>query len=212
MTPDKLPVHEATYRRLRDMILFGELAPGQRITIQGLTALLDAGMTPVREAIRRLTAEGALILHENRRVSVPVLTSAQVGELGFARLAIEPRLVEMAVPRVDAPLLGQLAWLDTQVDKAIAQGDIGAYLKANFQFHFALYERAQAPILSSLVHGLWLRFAPSLRLVITGDGNIGPDRHKDMLRALQTGDAAGAAQAMSGDIGQGIDRVKAALS
>ena len=212
MTSDKLPVHEATYRRLRDMILFGELAPGQRITIQGLTALLDAGMTPVREAIRRLTAEGALILHENRRVSVPVLTSAQVGELGFARLAIEPRLVEMAVPRVDAPLLGQLAWLDTQVDKAIAQGDIGAYLKANFQFHFILYERAQAPILSSLVHGLWLRFAPSLRLVITGDGNIGPDRHKDLLCALQTGDVVGAAQAMSGDIGQGIDRVKAALS
>ena len=54
----KIPSHEVTYARLRDMILFGVLEPGQPVTIQGLTAGLDAGMTPVREAIRRLAAEG----------------------------------------------------------------------------------------------------------------------------------------------------------
>ena len=48
----KVPTHELTYVRLRDMILFGQLAPGQPVTIQGLIAELGAGMTPVREAIR----------------------------------------------------------------------------------------------------------------------------------------------------------------
>ena len=72
----KIPSHEVTYARLRDMILFGHLAPGAPVTIQGLITELDAGMTPVREAIRRLTAEGALVLHDNRRVSVPRMTPA----------------------------------------------------------------------------------------------------------------------------------------
>ena len=51
-----LPTHEVVYRRLRDMILFGELAPGQPVTIQGLVERLEVGMTPVREALRRLMA------------------------------------------------------------------------------------------------------------------------------------------------------------
>ena len=54
----KVPSHEVTYCRLRDMILFGQLAPGQPVTIQGLTAMLGAGMTPVREAVRTLAAQG----------------------------------------------------------------------------------------------------------------------------------------------------------
>ena len=70
----KIPTHEITYARLRDMILYGELAPGQPVTIQGLIADLGAGMTPVREAIRRLAAEGALLPQGNRRVSVPRLS------------------------------------------------------------------------------------------------------------------------------------------
>ena len=57
----KIPTHEVTYGRLRDMVLFGRLQPGQPVTIQGLIRDLESGMTPVREAIRRLTAEGALL-------------------------------------------------------------------------------------------------------------------------------------------------------
>ena len=52
-----LPTHELVYRQLRDMVLFGELLPGQAVTIQGLIQHLSAGMTPVREALRRLIAE-----------------------------------------------------------------------------------------------------------------------------------------------------------
>ncbi|MEE3072583.1 MAG: GntR family transcriptional regulator, partial [Pseudomonadota bacterium] len=53
-----VPAHQIAYQTLREKILFGELAPGQAVTILGLTEQLGAGMTPVREAIRRLTAAG----------------------------------------------------------------------------------------------------------------------------------------------------------
>lgn len=207
----RLPEHETTYRRLRDMLLFGALAPGRKVTIQGLVAELGAGMTPVREAIRRLTAEGALEPHDNRRVSVPLPTLAQVDELAFARLAIEPQLARRACARVSDAAAVALAALDREVDAAIAAGDTGAYLHANYRFHFALYDTADAPILRGIAQGLWLRTGPMLRVVIERGGEIGPDRHKEALAALGAGDAQGLAEAVAQDIRQGLDRIRADL-
>lgn len=209
--PVKVPEHEATYRRLRDMAMFGDLAPGQKVTIQGITARLGAGMTPVREAIRRLTAEGALVLHENRRVSVPHLTPSQADELAFARLALEPHLAVQALARVTPGQIDALEAIDRTIDAAIAADDLRGYLDGNHRFHFALYEAAGAPILTALTQSLWLRFAPSLRVVITSEGEIGPDRHKEAIAALRDGDAGALGRAIEADIRQGIDRVRADL-
>ncbi|WP_417586560.1 GntR family transcriptional regulator [Pararhodobacter oceanensis] len=207
----RLPVHEATYRRLRDMMLFGELAPGQKVTLQGVTQALGAGMTPVREAIRRLTAEGALTLHENRRISVPVLTAAQVDELAFARLMLEPDLAERALARLDADAIDRLAMIDAGIDRAIAAGDVQGYLAGNHLFHFTIYEAAQAEILLSVTHSLWLRSGPSLRVVVEEGGSVGPDLHKGALDAMRRGDAADLRAAIDADIRQGLDRVRDSL-
>lgn len=205
----RLPEHETTYRRLRDMLLFGALAPGQKVTIQGLVADLAAGMTPVREAIRRLTAEGALEPQDNRRVSVPRLTLAQLDELAFARLAIEPELARRACARMTPAQKDILAALDREIDAAIAAHDVAGYLRGNYRFHFHLYDAAGAPILRGIAQGLWLRGGPSLRVVIESGNHIGPDRHREALAALQAGDAPALAQALAQDIAQGLDRIRA---
>lgn len=209
----KIPTHEQTYARLRDMILFGQLAPGQAVTIQGLVSSLGAGMTPVREAIRRLTAEGALSPQGNRRISVPRLSAAQLDELTFARLAIEPRLVELAAPKLDADMIEQLDAIDARVDAAIAAGDVQAYLEHNHSFHFTLYGAADAEVLPGIARALWLRFGPSLRVVCARWDAIGlPDRHRDALAAMRRGDAAALSAAISADIAQGAEHIGAALN
>ncbi len=211
-SPRKVPSHEITYCRLRDMILFGQLAPGQPVTIQGLTAMLGAGMTPVREAIRKLTAEGALELQGNRRVSVPQLTASQLDELAFARLTIEPRLAFMAAQRLRARDIAELAKIDADIDQAIAAGDVQRYLLNNYRFHVTLYDLAGAPILLSIMQSLWLRFGPSLRVVCGryGTSNL-PDRHGEALAAMRAGDAGAVAEAVKEDITQGIDQVRLSL-
>jgi DNA-binding GntR family transcriptional regulator len=204
----RLPEHETTYRRLRDLLLFGALAPGQKVTIQGLVADLGAGMTPVREAIRRLTAEGALEPQGNRRVLVPRLTLAQLDELAFARLAIEPQLARRACARMSDAAAAALAALDAEIDAAILAGDVAGYLRGNYRFHFALYDTADAPILRGIAQGLWLRTGPSLRVVVEAGGPHGPDRHREALAALQSGDAQTLAEALAQDIRQGLDRIR----
>ncbi len=211
-TDRKVPTHELTYVQLRDMVLTGVLAPGQAVTIQGLIRDLGAGMTPVREAIRRLTAEGALQLHGNRRVSVPNLTEALIDQIGFARLAIEPRIAELAAPRLSDEAIARLAEIDAAINPAIAAGDIPAYLTGNHHFHFTLYEASGAQVLVDIAQSLWLRFGPSLRVVAARHlANREPDLHVTALAAIRAGDGPALSRAVRADIAQGIEHVRQAL-
>jgi DNA-binding GntR family transcriptional regulator len=209
----KIPTHEVTYGRLRDMVLFGRLEPGQPITIQGLIRDLDAGMTPVREAIRRLIAEGALTLQGNRRVVVPRLTPGLLDQVAFARLTIEPRLAELACARLTPELIARLDLIDKSVDRAIRAGDMQGYLSGNHRFHFTLYDASDAPVLEDMARSLWLRFGPSLRVVCAHGGALGlPDQHGEALAAMRSGDAKALASAIQRDIAQGVDQVRDALA
>jgi DNA-binding GntR family transcriptional regulator len=206
------PAHEVIYRKLRDQILFGEIAPGQALTIQGLADRLNAGMTPVREAIRRLTAEGALVFQGNRRVCVPQLTAAHISEIIYARQWLESHLGLRATERVTPADLARLTAIDSALDRAITAGDLRAYLENNYLFHAKLYDLADAPILAEMAERLWLRFGPSLRVVIgrVGTQNL-PDKHKDMLNCMRTGDSEGAARAMREDMLQGMEQIREML-
>jgi DNA-binding GntR family transcriptional regulator len=207
----KIPSHELTYGRLRDMILYGLLEPGQPVTIQGLIRDLDSGMTPVREAIRRLTAEGALLPQGNRRVAVPQMDASALEQVAFARLTLEPKLAELALRNLTPALIDRLDEIDSAVDQAIRNDDLPGYLRSNHAFHFALYEVADAPILLDMARSLWLRFGPSLRAVMQrgGASNL-PDRHEEALAAMRAGDAAGLALAIQNDIQQGVDQIRLA--
>lgn len=209
----KVPAHELVYQQLRAQVLFGDMAPGQAVTIQGLTESLNAGMTPVREAIRRLISDGALVFQDNRRVSVPVLTPEDIEQITFLRKTMESELARRATGRMTPEVIGQLRQIDEAVDHAIRAGDVTGYLQRNYDFHTVINARAGAPILTDLVDRLWLRFGPSLRVVCGrfGTQNL-PDRHKEMLAALDAGDAAGAARAMMQDVAQGMDLIADVLA
>lgn len=209
----RAPAHEVIYRQLRDLVLFGDLAPGEAVTIQGLSERLAAGMTPVREAIRRLTAEGALEFRGNRRVSVPLLSAAHISELIVARQWLDPHLAMRATERAGAEDLLALAALDLDLDRAILRGDLRAYLELNYRFHKRVYDIAAAPILAELADGLWLRFGPSLRVVCGRMGTQSlPDKHKAMLVAMRAGDAVAAAAAIREDVMQGMEQVRQSLA
>ena len=209
----KVPAHQRVYEQLRVKILFGDLAPGQAVTIQGLTQELNAGMTPVREALRRLIAQGALTHQGNRRVSVPELDAHGVEELEFMRKTLEPELTRRAAMHMDGSAIKTLAACDAALNQAIQSGDIGGYLTHNYRFHAMIYASAQTPIIGATVDRLWLRFGPSLRVVCGrfGTSNL-PDKHQELLDALTRRDAAAAAQAMADDVDQGMRQVRAALA
>lgn len=208
-----IPAHEQVYQRLRAQILFGEMAPGQAVTIQGLTQSMGAGMTPVREAIRRVISDGALVFQGNRRVSVPQLSPAEAEQLIYVRKTMESELTRRATLRITPNAIAALEQIDRSLDQAISTGDVAGYLERNYQFHSYLYDQADAGVIAGLVDRVWLRFGPSLRVVCGrfGTQNL-RDHHKELLEALRRRDPDAAADAMTQDVGQGMEQIIAVLA
>lgn len=208
----RAPAHEQVYRKLRAQILFGEMAPGQAVTIQGLAQALGVGMTPVREAIRKLISDGALVFQGNRRVSVPQLSTSDMEQLVYLRITMESELASRASKRISNAAIGDLDRIDKLLDQSISAGDVVGYLANNYQFHQRLYEQADAPILTDLVNRVWLRFGPSLRVVCGwyGTQNL-RDHHKELLEALRRRDHEAATHAIVKDVEQGIQQITEVL-
>lgn len=206
---ENLPAHETVYRALRDKILFGDLSPGQAVTIQGLVQEMQVSMTPVREAIRRLSAEGALEFKGNRRVEVPVMGRHRFNELVFARTAIEPELAETAAQNIDTAGIQQLDDIDQAIDAAIKSGDIHGYMCGNYQFHFTLYAHANSRVLMPIAQSLWLRYGPMSRIICGryGTSNL-EDRHEEALQMLRDNNPIGVGDAIRKDIVQGFEIVQ----
>ncbi len=199
----KIPEHLTVYSRLKDMILLGRFAPGQALTIFGLAEEIHAGTTPVREALRRLTAEHALTSLENRRIIVPELSDKDIDDIYFLRLMVEPELARQATKNMTAQTIDRLQDIDTQINDALDHGDVEAYLERNNRFHFAIYETARSQVLFHTARSLWVQIGPSLRIVCGryGTANM-PDKHSELLEALSRRDENAAAQAMRDDLEQ----------
>lgn len=200
-----LTAHETVYRLLRQRILFGGFLPGRAVTLRGLAEELDVSLTPVREAVRRLIAERALAMQDNRRVLVPPMTRSKFEQILFARCALEPELSARALLRLSAADIVNIANIDERINIAMMNGDIENYMRGNFQFHFALYEQADADTLVALVESIWLQFGPFMRMAY---GRIGTsqleDHHEVAIDAMRRGDEAALRRAIAADIGQGM--------
>jgi len=203
--PIQPSLHQRVYKAIKAKILFGQLPPGKSITIRGLAEELNVSAMPVREAVRRLMAERALQMHDNRRVSIPAMSAGLVEEIAKARLALEPDLAELAFDNLRSSDIDALTELDKATDVSMKFGDVETYIKQNYQFHFSIYEKANSKVVFYLVESLWMQFGPFMRVVCGRFGTAGlDDQHRQALSALRRGDKAAFRGAIEEDIRQGM--------
>jgi len=197
--------HERLYRSLRVQVIHGELAPGQPLTLRGLARTYGVSMTPAREAVRRLVAEGALSLSSSGRVATPELSNERIEELASLRALIEPELASRALPRAHLALIDRLAAINMANAEAVAKQDAVAYIRTNLEFHRTLYLRAQAPAMLSLVETVWLQLGPTMRALYGKlRRNEAPPHHRMIIAALRAGDEPGLRLAVRIDVTQGL--------
>lgn len=199
------PAHERVYRLLRSRILHGELAPGTPVTLRGLAGELGVSMTPVREAVRRLAAEGALAVSASGRIATPVLPNERLEELAQIRALLEPELAARALPRAYPALIERLDLINHQIDEKIVKGDTTGYLRTNLEFHRTLYLRAQAPAMLALTESVWLQAGPTMHaLYARRQRSEATAMHRKILAALRAGDEPGLRLAVRADVTQGL--------
>ncbi|MEM9048748.1 MAG: GntR family transcriptional regulator [Pseudomonadota bacterium] len=201
----QLPAHERVYRQLRNRILWGLLMPGAPLTLRGLGTELGVSMTPVREAVRRLAAEGALSVSASGRISAPELSDERLEELASIRALLEPELGARALPRAHLALIDRLDIMNHRVDEAIVKTDVPGYIRTNLEFHRTLYLRAQAPAMLALTESIWLQAGPTMRaLYARRQRSEATANHRKILAALRAGDEPGLRLAIRADVTQGL--------
>ncbi len=197
--------HERVYRSLRQQVLHGELAPGQALTLRGIGRQFGVSMTPAREAVRRLVAEGALTLSSSGRVTTPELSPERIEELAAIRAMLEPEMAARALPRAHFALIERLAAINALNAEAAVKQDAVAYVRTNLEFHRTLYLRAQTPAMLALCETVWLQLGPTMRTVYARVTRREPPQHHRMiLAALKAGDEPGLRLAIRTDVTQGL--------
>jgi len=204
-TETSLPAHEMVYRALRTRIMHGGMAPGEALTLRGLGKEFNVSMTPAREAVRRLIAEGALTPSASGRVSTPELTNERLEELASIRALLEPELAARALPRAHNALIERLFVFNTGVREMIVKDDAMGYVRTNLEFHRTLYLRAQAPAMLALLETVWLQAGPTMRSLYQRlQRDRATDNHIKIIAALKAGDEPGLRLAIRTDVTQGL--------
>ena len=197
--------HDRVYRRLRTRIMHGEIAPGEALTLRGIGKFYDVSMTPAREAVRRLVAEGALTLSPSGRVSTPELSNERIEELAALRALIEVELATRALPRAHLALIERLQMINAAVAEAVAHRDAVSYIRTNLEFHRTLYLRAQAPAMLAMTETVWLQMGPTMRALYGKLRRTEPPHfHRVIIAALRAGDEPGLRIAVRSDVTQGL--------
>ncbi|MBW4024308.1 MAG: GntR family transcriptional regulator [Proteobacteria bacterium] len=206
--PDRAPgepIHQWVFQGLRHAIMSGRFPPGQAVTIRGLAERMGVSSMPVREALRRLVAERALALLDNRRVRVPVMTAERFDELLAARTALETEAAARALSRIGPDRLALLHRINDAIDAAYAAGDSETVVEQNLAFHLTLYGARPESVLVPLIESVWLQTGPFMRAALEDLPPQGADdHHAEALGAIAANDAAALRRAIRADIEAGI--------
>ena len=204
----RVTVADSVYQNLRQALILGRFDPGQVLTIGALADTFQTSHMPVREALRRLGAEGAVEIRANGSAHVPDVTLETLEDISRARLALEGQATELAVERISETDLCALEELEARHSTTARQQDVYEMLACNRDFHFAIYAAAGSPVLLNLIESLWLRYGPFMRLL---SQHIAPrlergthepfqQGHREIVKAIRARDSTRARTAICRDI------------
>ncbi|GGB09466.1 GntR family transcriptional regulator [Allosediminivita pacifica] len=194
------------HQRLCDLILQGEIAPGESITVGSIAKALDVSPMPVREAISRLMALGALTVVSGRSIGVPRLGLQELADLRRVRSEVEASAVRWAVQQRDAAFLAKLEEILCSMEAAEKAGQVREFIHANYDFHFAIYRQAGSPLLLEIIGNIWLRINPQFHLLQRhGHYRVSNRQHRALFDAISAGDEAVAVAALREDIGSAYE-------
>ncbi|GHG61061.1 hypothetical protein GCM10012320_35910 [Sinomonas cellulolyticus] len=203
--------NDYAYSELRTRILTGQLAAGSVIPQVHLAEELGLSTTPLREAIRRLSAEGMIQLEAHRDARVTALSAAEARHLYEVRESADPLAAGLAAERRTAEDLARIEAALGRLSPIRDAADLNALL-AHRDFHRAVYSSSHNPILTDILERLWDK-ADRYRLVglrsrgdSPGDSERVAAEHRAIYEAVRSGDSDAAAAVMREHISASLGR------
>jgi GntR family transcriptional regulator, colanic acid and biofilm gene transcriptional regulator len=211
------PVERQVYRSLRRGMMQGLIAPDTVLTGRSLAQHMGLSVQPVRDALKRLEADGAIIGRPQSGFHLPAMTAAEYWESIEIRTRLEGLAGRLAAAEATPDLVARLHRMNDAMQAMSAPRE---YLAVNFAFHFAIYAQARRATLLSLIENFWVRIGPVLhhhQADHVAGGSYA--KHIAIISALAAGDGPGTEQAIIEDlvsaahvVVQGLQRSTAAAT
>ena len=196
---------DRAYAALKSALLEGRYAPGDRIILRDVADELGISLTPVRDAVNRLTAEKILErggVGNGGGATVPLLSADQFSQLMAVRISLEPMATAVAAAHASVAQLDAVEASLIEMKRSVSDKHNAQYLVAHYRFHFGLYAICNMPIVQEIIESAWLRCSPTLTLALPDyvPGLKRYEHHVAALAALRLGDGDAAAAAVRADI------------
>ena len=185
-------LHEATFQTLKSLLVEGKIVPGSKLNERELAERLNVSRTPIREAIRRLAADGLVELIANRGAIAVQLSIDDVIHTFDVIAELEGYSGELAAKNISDSTLSELEALQYEMMASYARRDLSSYYKLNLRIHRLINQAANNPVLATLFSQVNSRIE-ALRFRSNQDGvkwEKAVEEHQEMLDALKARDSA----------------------
>jgi len=201
---------EQVTQRLRQAIATGVLRPGERLNQADLAGRLGVSRMPVREALRRLEAEGLVTMQPYKGATVAGISVVELQEIYEMRMALEALALRRSLSNMDDTHLAAMEALLRSMDH---ETDADTWLRSNVQFHDLLYVRADRPLLLETIQILRVKSDRFLRLFAAMRDRTAhaQEEHWAIFHALRQGDGGAACRLLQGHLQSTVTSLSEAL-
>src|SRR5262249_19333679 len=205
---------DLAYNSLKDRLVAGGFAPGDKLTVRAVAEALKGSTTPARDAPNPLLVHGNLINRGPKTVVVPFLDTRALDEITTMRFALEGVAAERGAANVTRADIETLEKLQAKINLGLDTSKYSDVLKHNRDFHFLIYERSRMPRLVATIESLWLRIGPSLNCLYPHFAitRHGVSNHMKAIKGLKAKNAEMVRSAMESDIRDGFARLSRYMS
>jgi len=191
-------IERQVYRLLRRAMMAGLILPGTGLTGRSLADSLGTSPSPIRDALKRLEADGVIESRNKSAYFVSELTREQYLDIINLRMQIEGYAAGQAARHASADDIARIEALHARY---AATSDYAESVHINYLFHFEIYRLARSPILIEIAENLWMRIGPVMHLHMQDYGvSDVTNNHGRMVEAIRRGDPRGATRALERDL------------
>ncbi|WBU64795.1 GntR family transcriptional regulator [Paracoccus aerodenitrificans] len=199
---DHAPLWTKVRHQIKQALLAGRFEPGEILTLRALSEMFGTSVTPIRDAVTHLVAQGILEAGPRNAAMVPDVSADQLREILLVRTELEGRAARDAATRADPQMVARLVEQLDVMRRLIRARDMDSYLDEHRKFHFMIYRSAGVSLLNELIENLWLRTGPVLTYVVPDyvTSRRGSDHHARIVEAIAAADADTAEAEIVADI------------
>lgn len=197
---------EQVYNHLKNKILSGELSAGTPIKISEVEEALSVSKIPVREAIRKLEANGLVEVVHNSGAKVKKVDLDELEQIVLIRQKLEVLAIGLCAERIDSEEIVRLREMSEQMNECVKKNDKKTYSAINREFHMVIYRASKAKFLADLIENLWDRSERTTMIfeLFPARFEKSNKEHLEMINCLEKGDRENAERILNSQKEEGF--------